>query len=212
MIMDDERFIEWEKSTSSNNKKLHDRLYDFGDYFSDMLFEEGTSAGEFIKCQSKMDNDWQDDVIDRPDEFVNFSYSYFKTKVEPCKNRGGYFDAKEQCLCISTENLEKDDVILHEMIHLHEYVLNEHPLFYHDTLLWSLYFDLRKKINNLDNVIMEHAYILNEQSIYNRGGLHDVLFLLKSLDLDMRMGYQLGTVFGYEMEEQLKGVTYKVED
>lgn len=33
------------------------------------------------------------------------------------------------------------------------------------------------------------------------GGVHDLLFLLKSFDLDLRMNYPLGTVFGYGMAD-----------
>lgn len=152
---------------------------------------------------------WQDDVTYRPEELECFSYNFFKTKVKPLGIRGGYFDEKEQTLCISSENLENDSVILHEMIHLHEFVLNGLPLFYHDTLLWSLYQNLKIKIENLDEAISYHAHILNEQSIYNMGGLHDVLFLLKSFELDIQMGYPLGTVFGYDAIELFKKFAYK---
>ena len=128
--------------------------------------------------------------------------------MEPLRsNYDGYFDSKEQLLCISKECLDDDRIILHEMIHLHEFVLNGLPLFYHDTLLWTLYTDLRKRKeikNNLDKIISGHAHILFGQKIYNEGGLHDILFLLKSLDLDIKMGYSLGTVFGYNLEELLK--------
>ena len=95
------------------------------------------------------------------------------------------------------------------MIHLHEFVLNEQPLFYHDALPWLLYSDLGKRIVKLDEAILIHIHILNQQAIYNYGGLHDILFLLKSFDLDIRMNYQLGTVFGYDAKELFKDYTYK---
>ena len=90
------------------------------------------------------------------------------------------------------------------MIYLHEFVLNVLPLFYHDTVLWALYTELRKEIKNLDRIISSQAHILSGQKTYNEGGTHDILFLLKSLDLDLKMGYSLGTVFGYNLEEFLK--------
>lgn len=85
------------------------------------------------------------------------------------------------------------------------------PLFYHDTLLWALYTNLKDKIDDLDKIVLNYAHILNEPSIYDQGGLHDILFLLKSLDLDMRMGYQLGTTFGYDMKNELKDYVYRPE-
>ena len=211
--MDDSWFLEWRTSAPLEDVELHDCLYELSKYFSDMLFEEGSSTGELLKCQSVLeDGSLQDDIIDIPDELRCFSYTYFKTKVEPMKNnRAGYFNLNEQLLCVSREYLKNDSVILHEMIHLHEYVLNTLPLFYHDTLIWTLYIDLRKKIKDLDEIISGHAHILSEQKLYSKGGLHDILFLLKSLDLDIKMGYSLGTVCGYEEKELLKNYTYRIE-
>ena len=42
-----------------------------------------------------------------------------------------------------------------------------------------------------------NAHMLTEATLYSRGGLHDILFLLKSFDLEIRMGYPLRTVFAY---------------
>lgn len=212
MEMDSNKFLEWKDSASQEDLRLIERLYDLGDYFLDMLFEPGSTVDSLIRCQSMTDGgEWKDDAVARPDILEYFCYNYFRTKVEPLKGCGGYFDKKEQLLCISTENLKDDSVILHEMIHLHEAVLEDVPLFYHDTLLWALYINLKSKIGNLDEIVLGYAHILNEQSICNQGGLHDILFLLKSLDLDIRMGYQLGTTFGYDMKNELKDYTYRSE-
>ena len=50
--------------------------------------------------------------------------------------------------------------------------------------------------------------MLTESGLYEAGGLHDVLFLLKSFDLDIRKGYDLGTVFGYGRRDDLKAYAY----
>lgn len=211
MNMDAGWYMEWYHSLASqDDKKLHDQIQEFSEYFSDMLFEEGSSTDAWIRCQAKLENNtWKDEVISRPDELEYFSYTFFKTKVEHMNDCDGYFNSKEQLLCISPKKLDDDITILHEMIHLHEFVLDELPLFYHDVLLWALYSDLRNKINNLDAAISTHAHILNEQDIYSKGGLHDILFLLKSFDLDIQMNYQLGTVFGYDAITTFKDFTYK---
>ncbi len=65
------------------------------------------------------------------------------------------------------------------MIHLHEYVLNELPLFYHDVYSYCLYKSLQSKIVDLDERIEAHGHLLNEQQLYSHGGLHDILFLYK---------------------------------
>ena len=44
--------------------------------------------------------------------------------------------------------------------------------------------------------------------LYARGGLHDVLYLLKGFDLDIRREYPLGTVFCYERSDMFKDLKY----
>lgn len=204
MNMDDSKFREWYDSASQEEKELHDRLYDFDEYFLDMLFDPESLVGGLMKCQEKLDDGkWPDSFVERPPQLQFFSYNFITTKVEPLKGIGGYYNEKEQILCIAESDIKNDNVILHEMIHMYETVLNEQPLFYHDTLLWALYNDLKEKIENLDEMVSGHAHILVEQSIYSQGGLHDILFLLKSLNLDLKMGYPLGTVFGYDLRKIL---------
>jgi hypothetical protein len=80
------------------------------------------------------------------------------------------------------------------------------PPFIRDALLISFYNDLKGKLStcnpgypnaDLDSLILDHAHFHNGKTITMIGGEHDVLFYLKSLDLDLRLGYQLGTVCGY---------------
>lgn len=111
------------------------------------------------------------------------------------------------------EAVDDDATILHELIHLHEYVINDLPMYFHDMVFWALYKDLKKKIPQLDEIITGHAHMLTEATLYSRGGLHDILFLLKSFDLDIRMGYPLGTVFAYGRADEFKDYSYtKVDD
>ena len=119
----------------------------------------------------------------------------------------GAFDQNNQILYIAPEYLDDDVVILHEMIHLHEFVVNSTPMYYHDALIWGLYANLKHKIKDIDKMINRHIHLLNEQSIHHRGGVHDLLFLLKSIDLDIKRGYPFGTVFGYGTIDVFKQFT-----
>ncbi|MDE7177055.1 MAG: hypothetical protein K2O59_04505 [Lachnospiraceae bacterium] len=205
MIMDESKFMVWyHQEASAFERKLHDKLYEFEDYFRDMCFEQGTATYELIKCQSKYNDLWIDDEAPRPNELEYFSYTFFKTSVEQLSNCEGYYNHEKQILCICPELVDNDATILHEMIHLHESVVNELPLYFHDMLYWALYQDLRAKIDGLDDAINQHAHILNESTLYTSGGLHDILFLLKSFDLDIRSGFALGTVFGYGRIDEFK--------
>ena len=153
-----------------------------------MLFGPDSSTYELIKCQSKPQGSdvWIDDEVDLPDQLAYFSYTFFLYKIAEQNGSYGYFDPSEQLICVVPEKVEDDVVILHEMIHLHEYVLNDLPLYYHDMVYWALYKDLRNKIPDLDCIITEHAHALNENELYRTGGLHDILFSLKKL----RPGHQ----------------------
>lgn len=63
-----------------------------------------------------------------------------------------------------------------------------------------LYNKLNPEIPDLDDKIAGRANILSGMDIYIQGGKHDILFFLKSLDLDLRCGYKLGTVCGYDRD------------
>ena len=148
-----------------------------------------------------------------PPQLKYFSYSFFHYKVENlAENTGGYYSPSKQTLCISRKYLDNertlDRIILHEMIHLHEDVLNELPFYYHDMMYWALYSDLEKRIPKLDEIITNHAHLLTGTDLYNKGGLHDILFLLKSFDLDIRKRYPLGTVFSYGRQNEFQHYTY----
>ena len=212
MKMDESWFMEWYwQESTPEEKRLVDKVGSFEKYYEDMLFQPGTSTYELIQCKSKRvgDDEWMDDEVDLPEQLAYFSYTFFRFIVAPLDDCNGSFNHAEQTITISPEYLEDDSVILHEMIHMHEYAINDLPLYFHDMVYWSLYKDLRNKIPKLDEIITGHAHLLTGSTLYSTGGLHDVLFLLKSFELDIRMGYPLGTVFGYGRDEELKEYSYK---
>ena len=215
MRMDND-FINWyHVEATEAERSLADRVGNLEGFFADMLFTPGTPSGELIKIQSKdhnADAEWFDDEIDVPEELEGFSHTYFTYRVEvPEDGCYGYFDSENQILCVQPSLVKDDATVLHEMIHMHEFVINELPMFYHDALLWSLYADLRTRIPGLDELIAGHAHILTGAELYRQGGLHDILFLLKSFDLDIKKGYPLGTVFAYERTEAFKEYSYHAE-
>lgn len=181
------------------------RIEEYAPLFSDMLFEPDSLIRKFIAVQEKgTDAEWYNTFVDRPDQLKYFLYSWFLFDVEDLgDNFLGKFSPLEYKLTVAPKCLEDDDigdkVILHEMIHLHEAVLDVLDTYYHEIILYCLYKDLRDKIPDLDDRIEAHGHMLNETIISNFGGTHDILFLLKSFDLDLKMGYSPGTIFGYGM-------------
>ncbi len=210
-MVDEEAFFQWYNfKATPDDKALYERVGGFSNLFEDMLFKRGTSSYGLTKYQIKNDDDTSYEVGGSlPDELEYFDYCRFRFKAEKPNDCNGFFDRKEKVVCVPPD--AEDSTVLHEMIHLHEFIINEIPMYWHDILYWALYKDLKNNIPNLDEIITQHAHVLNEADLYEEGGLHDILFLLKSFDLDIRMGYSLGTVFGYDRVEFFKKYNYIID-
>ncbi len=183
---------------SEDEIKLLHKLDEYESFFRDMIFQEGT-ASEMI----------DDNNIFMPEKLECFTYTWFMFKVEPLEDETyGIYDCQTRTITIDSDSLGEDSHFLHELIHLHEHFLDSLPDYYRDFLYWSLYKDLKEKIPRLDELIFSHGYVVTQSNLAASGGIHDILFLLKSFDLDIRMGYPLGTVFGYGRKEEFKDYEY----
>ncbi len=204
----DFNFVDWlTKEASIQEQKLWYKMCDFMDCFSDMTFCPDSITYKLIEVFEGDDSEASSSCLLPSELGIDFTYNWFKTEVKEIEGGSGRiasYDETTQTICVSPDHVEDDAVLLHEMIHLHEHVIDNFPLHYHDLVYWALYQDLRAKIEGLDDAINDHAHLLNETQLYLNGGVHDILFLLKSFDLDMRMGYPFGTVFGYERVDRFK--------
>ncbi len=139
MTMDDSWYVEWYWTQASpDEKRLIDKVGEFEHLFENMLFQEGSSTYELLQGKSKPQgsDEWINDAIDTPDELNYFSYTFFRFKVEPLEECDGMFSYADQTLTVAPEALENDSTILHEMIHLHEFVINDLPMYVHDMVYW----------------------------------------------------------------------------
>lgn len=185
------------------------RVGQYEEFFFDMQFKSNNTKDLImVKALDDDSEEWFECDWVIPEELDYFSYTWFNFKVEDLPDCNGRYDLSNQTLTISPECLNDDRVILHELIHLHESVINSLPMYFHDSLLWALYQDLIKKIPELNEIVSSHGHILTGETITSLGGDHDILFLLKSFDIDIRMGYPLGTVFGYGRQEDFEGYSY----
>lgn len=201
---EEEKLLNWyDNEASEKEQELYDKMLAFGkDYFQDMIFADGSPAFELTLVEYG-DGQTVGDTL--PEILDPFSYDAYRVKVETLgEDTEGQFNPGEKTITLIPEKVDDDATLFHEMIHLHEELINTLPMYYHDMLLWSLYADLKNKIEDLDKVITDHAYLLSGNTIYESGGTHDILFLLKSLDLDIRKGYPLGTVFAYGRQDLFK--------
>ena len=192
---------------------LEEKAYDFAEvYFDDLRLSKGSIAEKFLWLdyvnggkEYSLPDSWEHQL-----DITNYS---FKIGRLP-KYVAGCVNHRTRTVIIKQE-YEKDDVVLlHEMIHVFQglYDYSGKPPMYsidgtkvescvfpfiRDALLVSLYTELKSRIDDLDERILAHANIHSGVKIAQEGGNHDILFFLKSLDVDLRCGYTLGTVCGY---------------
>lgn len=106
---------------------------------------------------------------------------------------GGLTIYTERLVEISNKYNTKD-TLLHEMIHVYEFILKSYQL--DDFVLLKLYDELLPKIKNLKKIIS-----LDKHAAFKE---HSLLFILKSIKLDLELGYKLGTIYQYGREELYK--------
>ncbi len=176
---------------------LNERVSDYEDqYFEDFRFQRSSVVGEFIRYQGQ---DSQGEWFDTSDDNeIGLLYSDFVFCVQELpEGVCGWVDSTEKIVAISPQYAEDKGVILHEMTHFYQNLLNEKPTYLRDILFCCLYNQLKAKVPDLDKRIVDHTHALRQERITIEGGSHDLLFFLKSLELDLRCGYKLGTVCGY---------------
>lgn len=196
------------QSLSDAEMNIYNRMEQFSNYFDDMTFKKSSPTHELISIKSKFQDcdEWHDDETTLPVQIELFSYSLFKVAIADLDDSYGQFEHETQTLTLDTKSVNDDSVLLHEMIHLHEYVLTDeiYTTMFTDAVFWGLYTSLREKIPSLDKIITAKLHILTAHGINSIGGNHSLLFLLKSFDIDIKMGYPLGTVYGYDLNNELQ--------
>ena len=214
MTLNSTSFMNWYYyEASADERELWDKVAAMMyDYFGDMLFRRATITEPFAKVQTilpkgdiysdgYLDGEWEDEVLSLPDTIEYFSADHIRVSIVNSSQAKGMFHIRSEDdipeIVISKDYLDDETVIAHELIHLHETILEEYLPYACDIVLWALYQDLKTKIENLDEIITRYLPLLNVRDINWEGGKHDLLFMVKSLDLDLRLGKELGTVFGY---------------
>ena len=178
------------------------------EYFEDMMFEPHSIVDDFIKYSSSCSDGSTHQLYD--DYHMGLIEHGFKVYIKDLdEDVGGQTDRENKEIFINSEYSDDKAIILHEMIHAHEVILDSRESFYHDILLLCLYNNLKDKIPDLDAKILAHTHVIEGEIISERGGSHNILFLLKSLDLDLRCGFELGTVCSYGRKEIFNGYATK---
>ena len=159
--------------------------------FNDMLFKPDSKTYEMAVMS---DGQTEDAEMFLPECLLYFGYECFHLKVCEMDDCNGFYNHETQTLAIDSKHVTPD-TILHEMIHLHEDVLLELSPYYRDVVFYELYKTVKERIPLLDEIIEQHGHLSVMTRVF--GGLHSMLFLLKSFEIDMYHSWKLGTTFGY---------------
>ena len=186
----------WEKTASQQEKDLkataleYDRLY-----FDDMNFEPGSITGNAY-IPGPISKQYPDIKRNKLYECTSTVIQDFRFHIEdrPGINWGGTCEKWDIIINSSCRN--RPEILLHEMIHAR---IQTFPDAFKEIITVCLYEKLKKDIGRKFNLSFLTGFFngaIND-SEFPEFLVHGPLFLLKSLDLDLRLGFPSYTVYGY---------------
>jgi len=193
-----EDWKDWYVEAKDEEKEIYNLICDYKDYFKDLTLQEGSCT--YTIFEKKVEFNLQvffDNLVVRVKNFKN-------PDILACYN------SKDHIVTVSPKVKTEQYCIPHEMIHMLD-TAYDMVSGLRDAVKWRLYYDLREKINGLDQAILDFTKLSSLMSInrcpenprvFLQG--HDTLFLLKSFDLDMKMDFPFGTVLGYGYTDKFK--------
>jgi hypothetical protein len=197
-------FEQWHEAAAPEEKRLYKTVCRYERaYFEDMALKPGSVIGDFVFYQEK----------NRAGKLVEKKYDWYNQPrlsgvytwhIKPLKpNVGASCISGKYSFEVSPDHVKNTPLILHEMIHGFENILaDDYYREKREVLFLCLYNDLRNKKRRLDQWILNHGHF-KAQEIFEGEGEHGLLFFLKSLDLDLRLGLKPGTVCGYGTDKIL---------
>lgn len=204
--------MEWYQTASEEEKRLADNVARLERLFDDMRFRPGTVADTLIVTSyiNPDTNEKFEDFYDVPDFFDNLSVDlYFTFKVEEgADETAGTTYTDDRIVRISPDRIDDEIVLLHEMTHVYDYLYTTINGRYRDSIFWCLYRYLSKRISNFDELIDLAGNFAFQDHLQYSGGNHSLLFIMKTLELDIRKGFQLGTVMQYDFCDYLEDYSY----
>jgi hypothetical protein len=157
-------------------------------YFEDFTFQEGSIAGDiYLRKKNKFPIQHFAPPIPLPNA-PNIYHIKFKVEKPTNDKAEGVYNAKTKTIIVHPD-FNDELTLLHEMIHAYE---DQFTYAQGEILTVMLYSKLKNKIKNLDLVLMKWAHYDNQG-----GGDHAILFLLKSLDLELRLDLRIGAISGF---------------
>lgn len=185
----------WIQQQTNEISNLHINSLMYEDLFDDMCMAKSSIMGKYL--------DTTYGSLKEDTYCLSLDAHYYKFIIAET-NSDSETDIYERTIKINPRYVNDKNIILHEMIHAHEHILSLATPLLRETLILELYKQLLLKIKNLDQIIYNHANILHNSELSEIGGHHGLLFLFKSLDLDLRLNNELFTNFGYNYNKTFK--------
>lgn len=111
----------------------------------------------------------------------------------------GEYDPDRRCIILADGYT--DSVLAHEMIHYYEHRLNDITPELSQLIACDLWQQLDGKVPEMRRRVVSFLELRGHGDLEAEGGRHDVLFLLKSWDIDLSLGLPLSTTLGYGYAE-----------
>lgn len=180
-------YNEWWSNRTPEEYALQGLCFDYEEeYFEDMLLKDGSLLNDIIETTSEITDG------------IFLGMDKLRLYIVNSDDFYGCFYRNEGKIEISKDYENDKSVILHELIHYYENMLEEElPSLIRELLVLELYNKLIPQIPDLRKRIFKHCELYSYTETFKGSGQHGVLFFLKSLDLDVRCGFPLGTVCGY---------------
>lgn len=178
----------WTSQKSADVERLRLRAFDYEEkYFKDLSLEEfdkelsayeAMEKGKLVKICDGFSQDF---------ELGMDQWRFFI--VDDLGSADGECNGLKKIISVTRKHKDNKITLLHEMIHAFEFMLAEECEIYKQFLIVRLYQRLKTKVPNLAKLISIDCH--------REGLVHSVFFMLKSLDLDLRLKKPLGTAYSY---------------
>jgi hypothetical protein len=187
---------EWEKTASQQEKDLKATALEYDKlYFDDFNFEPGSITGNAY-IPGPISKEYPDIIRAKKYECTPTVIQDFRFHIldRPGIDWGGTCEKWD--IYINSSCINRPEVLLHEMIHAR---IQTFPDAFKEIITVCLYDKLKKDIGRKFKLSFLTGFF-NESindSEFPEFLLHGPLFLLKSFDLDLRLGFSQYTVYGY---------------
>ena len=170
-----------------------------------MTLQPGSILDDFMWRKAEYDSSNQEEDWIAPD--MGLGHNGYTVKIDDLQDGMDIAICEDESHVIIIDSKYADDkiVVLHEMIHAYVGLFREGKphmslIGIAELLLVRLYADLQKRIPDLDKRIIDHQNMIGDE-IFVQHGPHDLLFFLKSLDLDLQLNLPLGSVCSYGLDK-----------